>query len=210
MLPLLAPLLVATLADSVCATPAERLTAPDGAPCVAAALAATRAVAPTVQDTTRPRRRHAVEYSDAYDTRLAIHRYASYTMLPLFVAQYVLGDRLLDQKDDAFAGRRSSPPSDGLRNAHVATAIGVGTLFGVNTVTGLWNLKESWKNPEGRGLRTTHALLMLAADAGFTATGIIGGDATDGTPADARRHRNVALSSMSVATVAAGLMWFAR
>ena len=206
MLPLLAPLLVATLADSACGTPAERLTASDDAPCVAAALA----VAPVVQDTTRPRRRRAVEYSDAYHTRLTIHRYASYTMLPLFVAQYVLGDRLLDQKEDAFAGRRNAPPSDGLRNAHVATAIGVATLFGVNTVTGLWNLKESWKTPEGRGLRTTHALLMLAADAGFTATGVIGGDATEGNPADARRHRNVALSSMSIATVAAGLMWFAR
>ena len=206
MLPLLAPLLVAAVADSACATPAERLAASDDAPCVAAAIA----VAPPPQDTTRPRRRRAVEYSDAYNTRLTIHRYASYTMLPLFVTQYVLGDRLLKQKEDAFAGRRLAPPSDGLRGAHVAAAVGVGALFGINTVTGLWNLKESWKNPEGRGLRTAHSLLMLAADAGFTATGVIGGDATEGNPGDARRHRNVGLSSMGVATVAAGLMWFRR
>lgn len=203
----LAPMLAAALLDSACATPAQRVAAPVDAPCVVATLA----LATPAQDTTPPRRRRrAVEYSDAYMTRLKIHRYASYTMLPLFATQYVLGDKLLDQKEDQFASppRRLKPVSAGLKNAHVATAIGVGTLFGVNTVTGLWNLKESWKNPVGRGRRTTHVLLMLAADAGFTATGIMGSTATDGTPDAARRHRNVGLASMGVATVAASMMWF--
>ena len=39
-------------------------------------------------DTPTVRRRHAIQYSDQYYTRLTIHRYGSYAMLPLFVAEY--------------------------------------------------------------------------------------------------------------------------
>ena len=33
-------------------------------------------------------RRHAIAYSDAYNTRLTIHRIGSYTMLPLFAGEW--------------------------------------------------------------------------------------------------------------------------
>lgn len=160
-----------------------------------------------VQDTV-PRRRRAVAYSDAYATRLRIHRYASYTMLPLFATQYVLGNRLLTQKEDVFAGRRTVPVDPGLRSAHRAVAMGVATLFVVNTTTGLWNLVESRDNPNGRAVRRAHAIAMLAADAGFVAVAVLGARGTDGDPSDARRHRNVALGSIALSTGGAALMWF--
>lgn len=160
-------------------------------------------------DTGASPRRRAIVYSDAYATRLTIHRYASYTMLPLFAAQYVLGDRLLTQKSDLFSGRRQIAVDAGLRRTHAIVAGGVATLFVVNTTTGLWNLFEARRDPNARGLRTTHALLMLAADAGFTLVGIMGARATDHTPDDARRHRNVALGSMGIATGGAAIMWLA-
>lgn len=174
-------------------------------------VAAARRPAPdarwTPADTTRPR---AVQVSDAYARRLAIHRYASYAMLPLFATQYVLGDRLIDQKDALYAGRRTEPVGDGLRGAHVATAIGVATLFTVNTVTGLWNLYDGRGTTEGRGIRTAHTVLMLLADAGFVATGVVGNRATEHGPSEARQHRDVALGAMSVAAVGATLMWLRR
>jgi len=170
----------------------------DALPC-----AAVSAVRDTVS-----RRRRAVAYSDAYATRLRVHRYASYTMLPLFATQYVLGNRLLTQKDDVFAGRRAVPVDPGLRSAHRAAAMGVAALFVVNTTTGVWNLVESRENPAGRSVRRAHAIAMLAADAGFIAVGILGARGRDGAPADARRHRNVALGSMALSTGGAALMWF--
>ena len=154
------------------------------------------------------RRRRAVAYSDAYATRLRIHRYASYTMLPLFATQYVLGNRLLTQKEEVFAGRRTVPVDAGLRSTHRAVAMGVAALFVVNTTTGVWNLVESRENPAGRRVRRAHAIAMLAADAGFIAVGILGARGTDGAPADARRHRNIALGSMALSTGGAALMWF--
>ncbi|HPV73813.1 MAG TPA: hypothetical protein PLX31_02910, partial [Gemmatimonadaceae bacterium] len=108
-------------------------------------------------DTTRPRR-VAVEYSDAYATRLTIHRVASYTMLPLFGAEYILGQRLLDHS------------SSTTRNQHAVVAGAVATLFGVNTITGVWNWWEGRNDENGRTRRTVHTVLMLAADAGFVAT----------------------------------------
>ncbi len=158
-------------------------------------------------DTGRPR---AVAVSDAYATRLTIHRWGSYAMLPVFAAQYVLGSRLISQKEDVFAGRRTTPIDRGLRDAHVATAAGVGALFAVNTVTGVWNLYESRGVAEGRRRRTIHALLMLAADAGFVATGLAGRTAGDRGPDEARRHRTIALGSFGVATAGAAYMWLTR
>ncbi|MGH9423610.1 MAG: hypothetical protein ACRD3J_26785, partial [Thermoanaerobaculia bacterium] len=90
-------------------------------------------------DTTRQRPR-AIEISDAYATRLRIHRYGSYVMLPLFATQYALGSRLLDEREDIIEGERQAVVSNSLRRAHLFTALGVGTLFLSNTTTGLWNL----------------------------------------------------------------------
>ena len=81
-----------------------------------------------------PRPTVAAEYSDAYVKRRKIHLYASFATAPLFVAQYIVGQKLYDDGG-----------SDGQRGAHSALGVGIGALFGVNTVTGVWNLWESRK-----------------------------------------------------------------
>jgi hypothetical protein len=143
-------------------------------------------------DTPRVARRPTVvEYSDWYERRLTIHKWASYATLPLFAFQYVAGKQLYDKSTDA---------PTWAKNGHGAAATGIAVLFTVNTVTGVWNLWDARKDPEGRKSRTAHALLMLAADAGFTVTGILAEKAE--RSADNRRlHRNIAISSMAVATV---------
>jgi hypothetical protein len=146
-------------------------------------------------DSTRPRPK-AIEYSDAYETRLRIHRIGSYVMLPLFATEYFLGDRLMQQNH-----------ADWIKPAHGVVAGGLGVLFAVNTVTGVWNLAESRKDPEGRSRRLLHSALMLAADAGFAYTGLIAGDAKE-SPEGRTRHKNAALVSMGLATAGTTLMWF--
>lgn len=145
----------------------------------------------------RPR---AVEHSDAYYTRLTIHRVASYTEFPLFAAEYVLGERLL--KDE----RTGYPPSS-LKNAHVAVAGGLGVLFTVNTITGVWNAWDARHDSAGRTLRLVHSAAMLGADAGFAWAGAIGGNARNSTQA-ADRHRVVSIGSMALATAGTAIMWF--
>ena len=138
----------------------------------------------------------AFEYSDGYRTRLKIHKYASYATLPLFIAQYAVGQKLYDGN-----------VSDSTRSAHTVLAASTGVLFGVNTVTGVWNLSEGRKDPNHRTKRTVHGILMLVADAGFVATGMLAPDNEDeggegGGGGSASTHRSVALASMGVATVA--------
>lgn len=138
----------------------------------------------------RPR---AVHYSDGYYTRLTIHKYASYLTLPLFAAQVWSGTTMWNQSEpDGFA-----------KNVHGPLAASVAGLFAVNTVTGVWNLWEGRKDPNGRTRRVIHSLLMLTADAGFVATGASAPDDDEGEggghSAGAIRHRNLALGSMGVA-----------
>lgn len=147
-----------------------------------------------VADTTRPRR-VAVEYSDAYATRLTIHRVASYAMLPLFGAEYLLGQKLLDNSTSS------------TRNQHALAAGAVATLFGVNTITGVWNWWDARNDENDRTRRTVHTVLMLAADAGFAATGILANSAS-GSHDKALTHRNVAIGSMGIATIGTAIMWF--
>jgi len=66
-----------------------------------------------------------IEYSDAYFTRLTIHKWASYLMLPLFVSDYIVGQKLINGQG-----------SDRLRGVHGALGAGIAGLFAVNTVTG--------------------------------------------------------------------------
>jgi hypothetical protein len=146
-------------------------------------------------------RRRAVEYSDWYYRRLTIHKVASYTTIPLFVTEYILGNKLFD--GDA---------SGSVKSAHSAVATGIGVLFGVNTVTGAWNWWDSRHESEGRARRTTHAVLMLAADAGFVATAALapgdeGGDFGQGYNDDRSKHRAVAITSMGV-SLASYLMMY--
>lgn len=153
-------------------------------------------------------RPHAIEVSDSYALRLKIHRYGSYTMLPLFATQFILGSKLLNEREDIVSGERTEPVNTSLRRAHLITALGVGTLFVSNTTTGLWNLYDNRNNPDHRGIRAAHALTMLLSDAGFVYTGHLGVNGKNGTVQDTRRHRNFALGSMGVATIGASMMWF--
>jgi len=140
-----------------------------------------------------------VEYSDAYATRLKIHKLASFATVPLFVLQYISGEQLLDDRE----GNGGDDGGGGLAGWHGGLAAGVAALFAVNTVTGGWNLLEARKDPENRGWRTIHSVLMLAADAGFVATGIAANSAEDG---DADTHRALAIGSMGVSLVSYVMM----
>jgi len=153
---------------------------------------------PATADTgARPK---AIEYSDAYYTRLTIHRYASYAELPLFAAEYALGQRILNgQESGDFA-------SSSTVSAHRVVAGSLGLLFAVNTVTGLWNLYDARHDPAGRTRRYLHALSMLAADAGFLYTASLAGDARE-EQSSANQHRNAALVSMGIATASTLMMW---
>jgi hypothetical protein len=150
-------------------------------------------------DTVVRRRPRSVEYSDAYYTRAKIHRVATYAEFPLFATEYFLGQRLLKEE-------RTGVPSDGLKTAHTTVALGLGALFTVNTVTGVWNLWESRQDPAGRTRLLIHSAAMLGADAGFMWAGASGGGANEGG-SDARHHRTIAVSSMALATAGTVMMW---
>ena len=144
-------------------------------------------------------RKQAVEHSDFYYKRLAIHRYASYATVPLFVTEYFLGEHLFKH------------PGEGgsTKSAHGAVAGGIAVLFGVNTITGVWNLWDSRHEADGRTRRYLHSILMLAADAGFAWAGATApGDEGPGAELDSRRrkHRTIALSSMGISLASYGMM----
>lgn len=144
-------------------------------------------------DTGRP---HAVEYSDWYYRRLTVHRIASYTMLPMFAAEYYVGDRLL---------REGNPPG-WVRPAHGVIASGIDALFTVNTITGAWNLWDARHDSNDRTRRYLHAGLMLASDAGFVWTGATTRNAHQSL-SGARQHRDIAVGSISLSTVGTVMMW---
>ena len=144
----------------------------------------------------------AIEYSSGYHTRLKIHKFASFAMVPFFIGSYVTGQKLAN--GDA---------PDWARRWHGPFAAGTGILFGVNTITGVWNLWESRKDPAGRTKRWIHGLMFLAADAGFTYVAMsaphrereFGGT---GTISSVNNHRTVALVSMGLSVSSWGLMLF--
>lgn len=145
----------------------------------------------------------AVEHSDGYQTRAKIHKYASFATLPLFAAEVALGQSL-------YSG---SGESDSKRGAHAAIGAGIVGLFGVNTVTGAWNMfGEGRRDPEGRTLRLVHGLLMMAADVGFMATWAAapGSEGQRGATfqSDKSTHRNLAIASISTGTAGYLLMLF--
>jgi len=149
------------------------------------------------QDSAAPPPR-AIEYSDAYRTRAKIHKIASFTTLPLFVTEGFLGQSLYND------------PTPGKKSAHLAVATGIGALFGINTVTGVWNLVEARNDPNHSGRRWVHGLLMLGADAGFVATAALGPSSEHGFESDGSRstHRAVAFTSISLATAGYLVMLF--
>lgn len=166
---------------------------------VAFSVTRSRESDPNHWDDTTSRRPRAIEHSDAYYTRLTIHRVASYAELPLFGAEYVLGERLLNDERTGF------PPSS-LKAAHLGVAGGLGVLFAVNTITGAWNLWDSRHEPANRTLRIIHSVAMLGADAGFVWAGAIGGNAKNSIHG-AQQHRTVSVGAMALATASTAMMW---
>lgn len=159
----------------------------------AQSLAETIATMPIVvavqvpQPTAPPPR--AFEYSDGYRMRAKIHRISSFATLPLFGAEAIIGSSLY------------SNPTSGKKDAHLAVATGIGALFAVNSVTGVWNLLEARKDPNNRKKRLAHGLLMLGADAGFLATAALGPDSEHGEVSSSRgAHRAMAFTSIGLAT----------
>jgi hypothetical protein len=160
---------------------------------------------------------HAVEYSDAYAVRLKIHQIGSYVMLPLMGTEYWLGEKLIN-----------GTASHGQRSAHVAVATGIGGVFAINTITGVWNLYDSRKDPSGRTRRIIHSALMLAADAGFVMAAASAGDESgdggfggddqvnaqlafaEGGGDDASTHRKIALTSFGISAIGTVMMWVWR
>ena len=157
------------------------------------ALSGDSIVTDTTQTTRRPR---AIEYSEAYHTRLKIHQIGAYLMIPLFISEYVLGEKLLT----------STNRSNGLKTAHSAVAAGVGVVFVANTVTGAWNFWDSRKDPNGRTRRDVHSAIMLASDVGFLLTAASAGNANHSL-SQARTHRTIAISSIALSAIGSGMMW---
>lgn len=147
----------------------------------------------------------AFEYSDGYRRRAKIHRYASFATLPLFVAEGFVGQSLY------------SDPTSGKKTAHLALATGIGALFAVNAVTGIWNLTEARKDPNGRTRRMVHGVLMLVASGAFVATAAtapsseFGEHEHDGGDGGSRAlHRGLAFTSIGVAAASYLIMLFGR
>jgi hypothetical protein len=160
----------------------------------ASAPAAPSLVTEQQQDTTR-RRAHAVEVSEWYGRRLTIHRTLSYAMLPVFASQYIAGTKLYNAQK---AG--ASPAPSWARPVHKAGAYTVAGIFGVNTVTGVWNLWDSRHTPEHRWLRYTHSVIMLGSDAAFAYTGIKLSQDAKQSFEKRDQHRKVALWAIGFST----------
>jgi hypothetical protein len=149
------------------------------------------------------RRAVPVEYSDFYKTRAKIHKYTSFATLPLFVANYFVGQDLYNH-----------PGDESMKGAHDGLVAATAVVFGVNTVTGVWNLWEGRNDPNHRTKRMTHGILMIIADVGFLATAMLAPDNENehgGAPTSmsgASTHRTVALTSMGIATVSYLIMLF--
>jgi hypothetical protein len=192
MLPIHTVLLCATVAGWPCHARAIRMDAALGAPLI---IDSTPAVIPV--DTPITRRPKAIQYSDWYNRRLTVHRIGSYTMLPIFAAEWSLGQNLLQDQD---------PPS-WMKGMHQGVAGAIGVLFTVNTITGAWNLWDSRHDPAGRTRRYLHAFAMLASDAGFISAAAVGGSAHR-SRSNADTHRAIALTSIGVSTAGTVTMWF--
>ena len=150
----------------------------------------------------------AIDYGHGYEVRGKIHRYASFTTLPLFASDIIIGQSLLNQ------AHRGENPSHAENDVHIALGAAIGGLFAVNSVTGVWNLVQSRKDPDHRGLRLAHGLMMLGADAGILAS-VLTAPSTherNGTFVFERNpaHRPLALTSIGVATASYLMMLIAE
>jgi hypothetical protein len=142
----------------------------------------------------------AIEYSDAHETRATIHKYASWATLPLLGTELVLGQKLYNDPNSL---------TSNLRGVHGAVGAGLIGFFGVQSVTGLWNLVESNQAP-GHTKRLVHGILMLAAEGGMVAAAATapGHSRNDLINFDARAstHRDIAYVAIGVGTAGYLLM----
>ena len=155
------------------------------------------ATAARLPDDTVRRRRKAIEVSDWYERRLRIHRYGSYTIIPLFALQTIAGNRI-------YPDPRNAPTWAKHSMTYGATALA--GVFTINSVTGLWYLWDSREAPQGRTRRTVHALLMLASDAGFSYAGSTLANEAENSAAKRNEHRMWAYGSMATALTGVGVM----
>ena len=130
----------------------------------------------------------AFQYSDGYHTRARIHRIASFSLLPLFATQAFLGQSLYND---------STP---GKKTAHKVVAGTIDGLFALNTVTGVWNLVEARKDPNGRTRRWAHGLLMMASDAAFLTLTVAHPNTNTGEGLSTSAHRALAFTAIGTAT----------
>jgi len=145
----------------------------------------------------------AIQHSEAYLLRAKIHKIASYATLPLFATELALGQSIYNSPTNL----------ETKKSAHIIVGTGLIGLFGVNTLTGAWNLfGEGRQDKEGRTLRLVHGLLMMASDAGFVATSMTGPGGRSRRSAnfenDKSLHRNLAVASISTGTIGYLLMLF--
>lgn len=211
MLLLAAALLAATLADSV-PRPADHppltVSVPAGATPVRqvppTATAPARMTLPPQEAARDDTRGAIVEYGDWYARRLTIHRWTSIAMVPLFVAQYASGRQVLEHGRDA---------PTWARRAHQPLAGAIAGTFGLNILTGGWNMWEGRNDPAERGRRWVHTALMLGASAGFVATAALaeddigeGEEGEDDEGDDFQAHQTAAIAATSVAVIGAVIM----
>jgi len=142
----------------------------------------------------------AIVYSDGYNVRLKIHKFLSWGTIPLMVGQGVVGQKLYNGSGGGT-----------LKSVHSSLAAATGVLFGVNTVTGVWNLWESRNDPNGRKKRWIHSVLMLAADAAFLATAATAPGFENGEREGNRAfHRSAAFVGFGSASIAYAMMLIAK
>jgi hypothetical protein len=136
----------------------------------------------------------AIEYSEAHETRAKIHKYASWATLPLLGTELWLGQKLYNDPNSL---------TSNLRGVHGAVGAGLIGFFGVQSVTGMWNLIEAKQAP-GHTKRLVHGLIMLAAEGGLVAAAASapgnGRNNLVNFDANAATHRNIAFVSIGVGT----------
>ncbi len=157
-----------------------------------ALTALTRSDTISPADTIRRPRQKAIVYSDAYGTRLTIHRRLSWAMLPLFAASYFSGDQLIKDPNGA---------PQWARTLHRPAATGAALLFGANSVTGYWNLWEGRHDPNNRTRKILHSVLFTTASAGFVYAGTQLAEDAEQSQRKREQHRNVALGSIGISTL---------
>ena len=144
-------------------------------------------------DTPPPRKRpKVIEVSEWYSRRLAIHQVVSYATIPVFALQYVAGNQLYTKGSSAPAWAKTM---------HRVGATSLAAMFTVNTVTGVWNWWDSRSAPQGRILRTLHAVSMLTADAAFTYAGAKLSNEAETDGSKRTLHRKIAIGSIGLTAV---------